>query len=105
MSEQQTILKRIKDTIAEINPRAKVILFGSRARGEAAFNSDWDILIIVNQKKVTNEIEIALKYPLYEIEWEIGEIISTLVYTQKDWETKYRITPFYQNIKKEGIIL
>ncbi len=47
--------EKIKNTILEIAKREgikidKIILFGSRARGEASEDSDWDILIVVEKK-------------------------------------------------------
>jgi uncharacterized protein len=35
--------QHIKQAILEIDPSAQVILFGSRARGNASPQSDWDI--------------------------------------------------------------
>ena len=45
----------IKDIIHKIIPNAKIILFGSRAKGTARQNSDYDILIIVPDSIVPNE--------------------------------------------------
>jgi len=52
-------------------------------------------------------MEYGNKYrdPLYEIELEIGEVITAIVQPKDDWETKYVPTPLYQNIKEQGIRL
>ncbi len=64
-----------------------------------------DILILVDKDKITSPDAKRVTYPLYEIEFETGTIISPLVLSKKSWETKHRITPFYENVRKEGIIL
>ncbi len=38
----------IKRTVRAIEPDAEVILYGSRARGDAEADSDWDLLILVD---------------------------------------------------------
>ena|SRR5579863_3355900 len=47
MSKQQT-LQSIKSTVGSFLPDAKVLLFGSRARGQATNDSDYDLLIVTN---------------------------------------------------------
>ena len=41
----------------------------------------------------------------YDLELETGEVISPLIYSKSDWNNKYSITPFFENIKNEGIKL
>jgi hypothetical protein len=36
---------------------------------------------------------------------ETGEIISPLIYSKNDWNSNYSITPFYENVKNEGVRL
>ena len=48
------VLEHIEDTVRDIMPLdARIFLFGSRARGDARPDSDWDILIILNKNKRT----------------------------------------------------
>ncbi|MBC8384138.1 MAG: nucleotidyltransferase domain-containing protein [Candidatus Cloacimonetes bacterium] len=103
--EKKDILKKIKASILKTEPSAKIILYGSHARGDSRKNSDWDLLILLNKNKITNEMEKAIKYPLYEIEWDIGEIISPLIFSRMEWEKKHHVTPFYKNVTAEGIEL
>jgi predicted nucleotidyltransferase len=104
-SREENISFKIKNKIKQKDPFAVVILFGSHARGEANRNSDWDILILVNQDKITRLMEKEYREELFDVELEIGEPISTFVFSRKDWEKKHAATPFYHNIQSEGIYL
>lgn len=45
----QQFLKKIQQVVHAVVPEADVILYGSRARGDARPVSDWDFLILVDQ--------------------------------------------------------
>ena len=96
------IIKRIKTSIKAIDPKAQVIIFGSRARGDAKKESDWDILILTDNP-VSTEIERSFRNNLFDIEIETGEVFSTIVYQKQIWNTKHKVTPLYRNIKREGV--
>ena len=105
MNKSKDILIAIKKLVAERDSSAKIYLYGSRAKGNAKKDSDWDLLILLNIDQITSEIENAITYPLYDLEFETGEIISPMIYSQKEWNTKYSITPFYKNVMKEGYLI
>ncbi len=87
-----------------IDPKAEVILFGSRARGDERTDSDWDILILTDYP-ADLQTERKFRDKLYDLELETGESFSVFAYSKKDWMTRQRITPFYQNVTREGIRL
>jgi len=103
--KERDITQKIKSRIRQKNPFADVILFGSHARGQSHKDSDWDILLLLNQPFVNRLIEKEYRDDLFDVELEIGEPISLFVFSKSDWEQKHDITPFYQNIKREGILL
>ena len=105
MINDKNILLRIKQLVHLSDPTASVILFGSHARGENNKHSDFDILILVDTDKITYSDEKRIKDPIYDLEFETGKIISPLIFSRNDWEKHHSITPFYKNIKTEGIKL
>jgi len=94
----------IKKQVREIDPLADIILYGSRARGDARPDSDWDILILVNST-ADIETEKVFRHKLFDVELELGEALSTFVYNKQEWNSKYWMTPLYKNISIEGIMI
>jgi len=101
-TKTQYISRLIRHYINTIDPKAEVILYGSRARGDERPGSDWDILVLTDYA-VDLTIERKFRNKLYDLELESGEPLSIFVYSKKDWETKQRITPFYENVTQEGV--
>ena len=99
------IQNRITQTIHDKDPLAEAYLFGSRARGDSRVDSDWDVLILIDDDKVTNDIEDKFRDDLYDIEIESGQIISTFIYTKDYWRSTLKYSPLYKNVSREGIRL
>ena len=105
MIKKKEILARIKKSVQNTEPEATVILYGSFARGDNKEFSDIDILILLDQEKITYSDELRIKYPLYDLEYDTGRVISPLIFSRNDWETRHSVTPFYKNVKREGVLL
>lgn len=96
------LLSQVKDKVLEVSPGAEVILYGSRARGTETLNSDWDFLILTDSN--SNELTDKIRHKIYEVEWDTGEVLSSIVRSRKEWNSKrYRLLPFHHNIDKEGV--
>ncbi|SHI43659.1 Predicted nucleotidyltransferase [Tangfeifania diversioriginum] len=103
MSKKGQILQKIKTVVGRNAPNAELYLYGSRARGNSDKLSDWDLLILLNSSDISFDFELKIMDELYDIELETGEIISPLIYSKNDWNSHYSITPFYENVKNEGV--
>lgn len=101
--EREAILARIKKAVYNLDPEAKVILYGSRAREDDHNWSDWDVLIL-SQKQVDNEFKRQIRDAIFEVELTTEEIITTIIHNEDEWK-KHSITPFYQNVKRDGVVL
>ncbi len=102
---QDNIQDKIFESIHKTDSNSVVYLFGSRARGDAKPESDWDILILVDENRITHEIEDKFREKLYDIELETGQIISTFIYPKAYWQNTLAYSPLYRNVEKEGIRL
>jgi predicted nucleotidyltransferase len=99
------IIKNIKSSVSKKDPTAEVILFGSRAKGNFSNSSDYDIIILINKPKITNEIEDTFRESLYDIELKTGQIISLQIYPKEYWNKKMIYTPLFNEIQTDGIRL
>ena len=93
----------VKETVKALDPKAKVILFGSNARGDFGISSDWDFLILTSANP-TEQYKKTIRDRLIDTELEAGEVISTIIFSYRKWQD-YSITPLYKNIIKDGIEL
>ncbi len=103
--KQVELTEQIKKAVQEVEPDAETILYGSRSRGDALVESDWDLLILVDGP-ISDKRTDRIRHKLYEIEWEYGEVISSIVRTREEWNSSlYQAIPFHQRVKREGIRL
>jgi uncharacterized protein len=100
-ASKDKILNLIRENVSQIDPRADIILYGSRARGDERIDSDWDILILIDDE-ATFERERTFRHHLYDLELSLGEAFSVFVFNKLAWDTKYKVTDFYQNVVKDG---
>lgn len=102
---KEQILDRIRSAVKKQDPEAEVILFGSQARGANNKYSDWDILILVNAQHIGRDTEKAYRDAIFDVQLETGEAISTFVFSKEEWHQKHAMTPLYDNVQKEGVLL
>ena len=86
------------------NNISMIILYGSVARGDATQQSDVDIAIVVkNQMDDATKRRFLCWAADLDIRYErVFSIVDILEGNMKKWEN---VLPYYQNVKKEGIVL
>jgi predicted nucleotidyltransferase len=101
----KALLDRCRQAIRRAVPDADIILYGSRARGDARAYSDYDILVLVDEPA-----SIALKdrilASVYPLELETGAMLTLVTYNRRQWDSlPYREMPFHRNVERDGVIV
>lgn len=101
----ETVLTELRDAteiIKRIAEPIRIVLFGSRARGDNTASSDYDILIVT--KKAENEREITRKIYKELYTQGINLDIELIAVDRKRWNNdKERFDLIYRHIDSEGI--
>ena len=82
----------------------RMIMYGSRARGDAAEDSDLDLVALVDEN--TPELERTLDEIAYNVMWDhdFKPIISLKVFAEESFRSSVaRGFSYYRTVEREGI--
>jgi predicted nucleotidyltransferase len=101
--QRAELLERVKQAVYAVEPEADIMLYGSRARGDAHAESDWNFLILLDGV-VDDARTDAIRHRLYEIAWDCGEVLCSIVRTRQEWNSSLQqATPFAKILREQGI--
>lgn len=111
--ETIALTKREKDALRDFVERlhqslgenlVKVILFGSKVRGEAKRGSDIDLLVIVRDRGIESSHEIYKAASRTDLRWRVD--ISPKIYSTDEYERQREIgIPFIKEMERDGVRL
>lgn len=81
-----------------------IILYGSTARNEATDESDIDIAIIV-KNQMDDETKRRFVSWTADMDIRYEKVFSIIDIQESNMEKWGSVLPFYQNVRKEGIVL
>lgn len=97
---KRRLLLKIKEHIR------KIIIFGSRARGDSGQDSDLDVIALVDQKDESLEKQIENTAYQLMLENDFQPMISLKVFSEDQFEDALnRGFSFYRYVVKEGIVV
>lgn len=103
--DHKALLRQVKTAVQEVAPGADVILYGSRARGTATADSDWDFLILLPGPR-RHEVELAIKDRLYALELATDTLLNTIVRSRAEWgSARYAVLPFRRAVERDGVVI
>jgi predicted nucleotidyltransferase len=88
--------------IAGVRPRiCRLILFGSRARGTHASDSDYDLLVVVSKKDPL--LLDALYDTVMDVLLKHGRLVSLKIFEEPEFARLQALqTPFMKHVTEEG---
>lgn len=83
---------------------AKVVVFGSVARGDDKPESDIDVLVVLdNQVPATSREEREIRDCVYDVELGNEVVFDIKAFSTNDMLAAVGRTPFMENVLREGI--
>jgi len=83
---------------------ARLIIYGSHARGEEREDSDVDLMVVLPDALKTFENEDLLRDAIYDIGFDNGFVISVLVASESHVKNMNGFM-VYGSVEKEGVLL
>lgn len=104
-AETLQILQDIKPDIQRIVPKgSRVLLFGSRARGDERPDSDFDILVLLDHEgRATEKDHNDVVFPMYMSLWDKDLKANVMAYTTNEWNAKKGRSLFYNNVMEDAL--
>ena len=103
LQDDRKILEQLAKRIRSLYPGARVWAYGSRARGEATWESDFDACIVLTQK--ADSAESAIRDICWEIGFQNNRVITTVILDQSQFEDgPMSESTLVENILREGVL-
>ena len=101
MVKDLSIAREFKRRAVQAMPRrvAKIVLYGSRARGDARKDSDWDVAVFIKGRPTPRDRSI-LSHISFDLLMETGEHVQALPVPIRHEKLDYS---FYRNVRADGI--
>lgn len=105
VAKQDPILQRFMAAVSAFRPQVrKVVLFGSRARGEELPWSDYDLLVLMDRRE--QSLVDRIYDAVVEIQADTGCDLSLKIMSETEWERRRAAnSSFVANVVREGIVL
>ncbi len=101
-AHEQLAVSIMKERLLQADASSEIVLFGSKARGDADTDSDIDLLVLTDLM-VDHKLELAVRAIAFDIELEYNLIFGVVVMNRAFWDTKGRGMPLRWNIDREGV--
>jgi predicted nucleotidyltransferase len=102
---EKAAMEEAKRLLTEKFPVDRVILFGSKARGDDDEESDIDLLVLTS-KPVHWRERHKMTDALYALQMKYGVIYSLFVVPIEEWEHGlHAVLPIHVEIDRDGLVL
>lgn len=102
---EKKVLETFKALLLKRVSLYKMILFGSRARGDVVPHSDMDVLVVLDKPSGEQDFDYVSDCA-WEAGFEYGIVVVPVVFTREEWENSpERYSLLAQAVAEEGVLI
>lgn len=99
------VVQRLKHMLQQRVKVHQIILFGSRARGDADMESDMDVLVVLDQP-INRETRDAISECSWQTGFDAGIIVTAIPFTREEWEHgPEHYSPLAEAVRTDGVLV
>jgi len=84
-------------------PVERIVLYGSKARGDDDMESDIDLLVLTRQP-VNYDMKRQMTHAVFNIQLSHNVVLSMMIVPLEQWETGvYCVLPIRQEVERDGV--
>lgn len=104
-TSERKVLQRLKSMLEQCVKVHQIILFGSRARGDADAESDMDVLVVLDQP-INRETRKAVSGCTWQVGFNAGMVVTAILFARDEWENGPEYySPLAEAVRKEGVLI
>jgi predicted nucleotidyltransferase len=102
LPKERNSIRRAAELLKSDLPVSRVVLFGSKARGTGAPDSDIDLLVLTSCS-ITPQLRERISERLAQINLENDVELTSVVVSEQDWNTGLiRYTLIHSEVERDG---
>ena len=103
--EKNMLDELVQGILAALQDRPlRIVLYGSTARGTSTPESDIDVAVFVHSRLDAEEDDRLSDF-IVDLNLKYGKVFSVIDIDEAIYQKWRGVTPFYQNVERDGILL